>query len=148
MRATSTWKQDQQFDALSESGHHVIMDADDGHSGGPSPVEAILMALCACTSADVVSILKKKREPFASLTVSAAAERAPDVPHLFTHIRLLYRVSGAVAEKAMKDAVTLSQNKYCSISRMLEKTATIEFAIEHTASEAIAGPKAGPQADL
>jgi putative redox protein len=147
MRATSTWKRDQQFDALSESGHHLVMDGGDAHAGGPSPMEAVLMALCTCTSIDVVSILKKKREPLTSLTVSASAERAPEAPRVFTHIQLLYRVSGAVSEKAMSDAVALSQNKYCSVSRMLEKTATIEFVIEHTSSEAMAVSKTDPKTD-
>jgi putative redox protein len=142
MRATSTWKQDQQFDVVSESGHHVVMDAGDAHAGGPSPMETVLMALCVCTSTDIVSILEKKREPPTALTVSASAERAPDAPRIFTHIHLLYRVSGTVSEKGMKDAVALSVNKYCSVSQMLAKTATIEFAIEHAASEAVAGPQA------
>jgi putative redox protein len=147
MRATSIWKQDRQFDALSDSGHHVVMDGADAHTGGPSPMEAVLMALCVCSSIDVVSILKKKREPLISLTVSASAERAPEAPRVFTHIQLLYRVSGAVSEKAMIDAVGLSQNKYCSVSKMLEKTATIEFAIEHISSEAREGSKTDPTAD-
>lgn len=110
-------------------------------------MEAVLMALCTCTSIDVISILKKKREPLTSLTVSASAERAPEAPRVFTHIQLLYRVSGAVSEKAMSDAVALSQNKYCSVSRMLEKTATIEFVIEHTSSEAMAVFKTDPKTD-
>ena len=136
MRATSTWKQDLQFDALSESGHHVVIDSGPAHAAGPGAVETVLMGLCACTSADVVSILKKKREPLTSLTVSAVAERASTEPRVFTHIQLLYRVSGAVSEKGMKDAVALSKNKYCSVSKMLEKTATIEYTIEHVPSEA------------
>ncbi len=63
MHATVTWQQDQQYDAESQSGHHVTMDADAAHRAGASPMELVLMALCGCTSVDVVSILRKKREP-------------------------------------------------------------------------------------
>jgi putative redox protein len=139
MRAICTWNQNQQFDTRSESGHHILMDADSAHSGGPSPMEAVLMALCACTSTDVISILQKKREPFTALTVSAVAERASEAPRVFNHIQLVYRVWGTVSEKAMKDAVNLSKNKYCSVSQMLDRTAKIEFVIEHAAGEADSG---------
>lgn len=131
MRVTATWKGHQQYDALSESGHHVILDADGAHAAGPSPMELLLMSLCACTSVDVVSILHKKREPFSSLVVSAEAERTAEPPRVFTSIRLNYRISGKVSKKAVHDAVSLSKNKYCSVSKMLEKAAPIEFAIEY-----------------
>jgi putative redox protein len=94
-------------------------------------MEAVLTALCVCTSVDVVSILQKKREPFTSLLVSAEAEQATDPPRVFTHIQLVYRVGGKVSKKAMEDAVALSKNKYCSVSKMLEKSAKIEFVIEY-----------------
>jgi putative redox protein len=80
---------------------------------------------------DVVSILQKKREPFTGLTVSAIAEQSPAPPRVFTHIKLVYRVSGKVSSKAMEDAVSLSKNKYCSVSKMLEKAAAIDFVIEY-----------------
>ena len=89
------------------------------------------MALCACTSVDVVSILEKKREPFNGLTVSAQAEQSPQPPRTFTHIQLIYRISGNVSKKAVEDAVSLSKNKYCSVSKMLEKSAKIDFTIEY-----------------
>ena len=75
--------------------------------------------------------LRKKREPFTSLEVRATAERAETFPKVFTSIRLIYRVRGNVAHKAMEDAVRLSKDKYCSVSAMLEKTAKIEFEIEY-----------------
>jgi putative redox protein len=131
MRATATWKKDQQYEGLSESGHQVVMDGSPAHEAGPSPMELVLTALCGCTSVDVVSILQKKREPFTGLTVSAIAEQSPAPPRVFTHIRLAYRVSGKVSAKAMEDAVSLSKNKYCSVSKMLEKAASIDFVIEY-----------------
>jgi len=131
MRASATWKGSQQYDALSESGHSLTLDADAARAGGPGPMELVLMGLCACTSVDVVSILTKKRETFTSLTVIAAAEQASEAPRVFTAIRLTYRISGKVSKKAMEDAVGLSKNKYCSVSKMLEKAAPIEFTIEY-----------------
>jgi putative redox protein len=94
-------------------------------------MEAVLMALCACTSVDVVSILKKKREPLISLTVSATAEQAAAPPRVFTRIRLTYVIGGGVSKKAAEDAVGLSKNKYCSVSKMLEKAVQIDFTIEY-----------------
>lgn len=131
MRAIATWKQDQQYDAESHSGHHVTVDADAVHTGGPSPMELVLMALCSCTAVDVVSILQKKREPFTSLTVSADAEQAPAPPRVFTHIHLTYHLGGKVSPKAAQDAVALSKNKYCSVSKMLEKAAAIDYEITY-----------------
>jgi putative redox protein len=131
MRATATWRSDQQYEARSESGHQILMDGGAAHEAGPSPMEYVLMALCGCTSVDVVSILQKKREPFTGLTVSAIAEQSPAPPRVFTHIQLIYRVSGKVSAKAMEDAVSLSKNKYCSVSKMLEKAALIDFVIEY-----------------
>jgi putative redox protein len=131
MIASAVWKDGMQFEGRSESGHTIHFDADPAHANGPTPMEAVLAALCACTSVDVVSILQKKRESFTSLVVSAEAQQAPDPPRVFTHIRLVYRVGGKVSKKAMEDAVALTKNKYCSVSKMLEKSATIDFVIEY-----------------
>jgi putative redox protein len=131
MLATVTWLHDQQYDAVSHSGHHVTMDADAAHKAGASPMELVLMALCGCTSVDVVSILHKKREPLTSLTVSAVAEQTTEAPRVFTHIRLTYHIGGGVSRKAAEDAVALSKNKYCSVSKMLEKAATIDYVITY-----------------
>ena len=131
MRATVTWKIDQQYDAESHSGHHIAVDADAAHLAGPSPMELVLMALCSCTAVDVVSILHKKREAFTSLTVSAVAEQAPEAPRVFTHIRLTYHLGGKVSPKAAEDAVALSKNKYCSVSKMLEKAVAIDYEITY-----------------
>ena len=130
MIAKTVWKKEMEFDGHSESGHHLVFDAGAAHANGPTPMEAVLMALCACTSADVVSILEKKREPLISLTVSATAEQAAAPPRVFTRIRLNYLIGGAVSKKAAEDAVALSKNKYCSVSKMLEKAVEIDFTIE------------------
>ena len=132
MIAKTVWKKEMEFDGLSESGHTIIFDAGAAHAKGPSPMEAVLLALCSCTSVDVVSILQKKREPLISLTVSATAEQSAAPPRVFTRIKLVYRIGGAVSKKAAEDAVSLSKNKYCSVSKMLEKAAQIDYTIEYS----------------
>jgi putative redox protein len=132
MIAKTVWKNEMEFDGLSESGHTLTFDAGAAHANGPTPMEAVLMALCGCTSVDVVSILKKKREPLISLTVSATAEQAAVPPRVFTRIKLVYLIGGPVSRKAAEDAVTLSKNKYCSVSKMLEKAVQIDYIIEYS----------------
>ena len=90
------------------------------------------MGLCGCTATDVVSILRKKREPFTAVSVHAEAEKANEPPRVYTQIKLVYTVSGKVSRKAAEDAVRLSKEKYCSVSAMLKCTAkiTTEIAIQ------------------
>jgi putative redox protein len=133
--AHSEWKHDEVFEGFSANGNKIIFDADAVHTHGPSPMEAVLMALCSCTSVDVVSILKKKREPITGLKVSAEAERAENPPQVYTKIKLTYTISGKVSRKAAEDAVALSKNKYCSVSKMLETTAAIDYEIVFTEGE-------------
>jgi putative redox protein len=131
MIASVEWKQGMIFEGRSESGQTVTLDATAEHKAGVSPMEAVLAALCGCTSVDVVSILQKKREPITGLTVSATAEQAPAPPRVFTHIHLVYRIAGKVTQKAAEDAVALSKGKYCSVSLMLEKAVEIDYSIEY-----------------
>ncbi len=129
MIAHSEWKGSTIFEGIAENGNSVFFDADPAHEQGPSPMESVLMALCACTSVDVVSILEKKRQPLMGLKVSATAKQAETAPRVFTHIHLTYAVRGRLSRKAVEDAVALSKNKYCSVSQMLEKAAKIEYEI-------------------
>jgi putative redox protein len=98
-------------------------------------MEAVLAALCGCTSVDVVNILEKKRQPLTGLVVTAEADQAATAPRVFTHITLTYKVSGARSRKAVEDAVALSKDKYCSVSKMLEHSMKIDFAIEYVDGE-------------
>jgi putative redox protein len=135
MIAQSEWKHDEIFEGKSEYGNTITFDADSAHMHGPSPMEAVLMALCSCTSVDVVSILQKKRQPLAGLRVSAVATQAATAPRVFTHIKLTYAVRGKLSRKAVEDAVSLSKNKYCSVSLMLEKHAPVEYEIVYPDGE-------------
>ncbi len=119
----------QRFVSESSSGHAIVMDGDKKTAN--SPMELVLIGLCGCTGYDVVSILRKKREPFTSVVVRAQAERAPEPPTVYTEIKLVYRVGGKVSRKAVEDAVRLSEEKYCSVAAMLRKTAKISYEIEY-----------------
>ncbi len=125
------WLDGERFIAHGSSNHSVVFDSDRSRNTAPGPMEYVLMALCACTATDVVSILTKKREKFTSLRVRAEAERAAQPPTVYTEIRLVYRIGGEVSKKGMEDAVRLSKEKYCSVSAMLGKTATITTEIEY-----------------
>jgi putative redox protein len=133
--AHSEWKYGEVFQATAENGNTITIDADSAHKHGPGPLETVLMALCSCTSVDVVSILQKKRQSLTGLRVTATATQAPTPPRVFTHISLTYAVRGKLSRKAVEDAVSLSKNKYCSVSKMLEKAATIDYQIVYSDGE-------------
>jgi putative redox protein len=135
MIAHSEWKQGEIYEGAASNGNVIVFDADSNHIHGPSPMEAVLMALCSCTSVDVVSILQKKRQSLTGLRVTATATQAPAPPRTFTNIMLTYAVRGRLNRKAVEDAVSLSKNKYCSVSKMLDKAATIEFEIVYPDGE-------------
>lgn len=136
MKVHAEWKHDEAFEAKTEQGNTIVLDGDSAHTYGPGPMEAVLMALCSCTSVDVISILQKKRQPFAGLKVSAVAEQAPAPPRVFTKIHLTYAVSGkGLSRTAVEHAVSLSKHKYCSVSLMLEKATKISYEIAYPDGE-------------
>lgn len=128
--AKCIWTDNERYIGEASSRHALVMDTASEKTAN-SPMELVLIALCGCTASDVVGILKKKREPFIRLEVSAQGERASGYPAVYTEIKLVYRVGGKVSRKAMEDAVKLSKDKYCSVSAMLAKTAKISFEIQY-----------------
>ena len=128
--AKAQWTDGERFLGEATSRHAIVMDAA-AEKTANTPMELVLIALCGCTAYDVVSILRKKREPLTSLEVRAQAERAAEPPSVYTEINLTYRVGGKVSRKAAEDAVRLSKQKYCSVSAMLGKTARITSEIEY-----------------
>ncbi len=129
LEARVNWTDADRFVGTASSSHALVTDAGERKTAS-SPLELVLIGLCACTCSDLVSILRKKREAFTAVEVRAQTERAPEPPTVFTKIRLVYKVTGKVARKSIEDAIRLSQQKYCSVSAMLQKTATITTEIE------------------
>jgi len=128
--ATIRWTGGEEFLATMPSGHEVPFDADRKHNAAPGPMEMLLGALGACTSVDVILILAKKRQKLASLDVTISGERASEPPAVWTKIEMVYKLSGKLEEKAVRDAIELSQTKYCSVAAMLRKTAAITYRFE------------------
>jgi putative redox protein len=128
--ATVKWVGGEEFLATMPSGHAVPFDADRKHNSAPGPMEMLLGALGACTSVDVVLILVKKRKKLTRLEVSVSGERATEPPTVWTQIEIVYRLSGDLDDKSVRDAIELSQNKYCSVAAMLGKTAKISYRYE------------------
>jgi putative redox protein len=125
--AKAKWDGGLRFEGAGNTAHAVMIDGDSKVAN--SPMDLVLIALCGCTAVDVVSILQKKREPFTTVEVSAEAGKAPEPPRVYTEIKLHYRVGGKVSRKAVEDAVRLSEEKYCSVAAMLNKTAKIGYEI-------------------
>jgi len=126
--ASAVWTDKDRFICTASSGHAVVVDAG-AEKTANSPMELVLIGLCSCTAVDVVTILRKKREPFTRIEVDADTERSPQPPKVYTKIKLVYRVAGQVNRKSVEDAVRLSVEKYCSVEAMLKKTAEISFEI-------------------
>ncbi len=139
MKATIDWTGDASFRATSGSGHAVQMDGPPDHGGrdlGPRPMEMLLMGLGGCSSFDVMSILQKSRQDVTACHAELEAERADAVPAVFTRIHLHFVVTGSnLKENLVKRAVSLSAEKYCSASIMLEK-AGVEITHSHEIREA------------
>jgi putative redox protein len=128
--ATVRWIDEEKFLAESPSGHLVTIDSDRSSNKAPGPMELVLMALGACTATDVVSILKKKRQKLQSLEVICSGERAAEPPTVWVKLELVYRLRGNLEEAAVKRAIELSEEKYCSVSAMLRKTARLTWRYE------------------
>lgn len=123
MKARIQWAGEAMFLGESGSGHVVVMDGapeSGGRNLGARPMEMVLIGLGGCSNFDVVSILKKARQPIESCEAFLEAERANEDPKVFTKIHLHFVVKGrGLKEPQVKRAIELSAEKYCSASIML-----------------------------
>jgi putative redox protein len=129
MYAEARWQEGMQFDVRTGSGHEITVDASADHGGGdagPRPVGLLLVANATCMGMDVVSILQKMRQEVKAYTLKVTGERADDHPRVFTHILIEHVLEGQVDEAKLAHAIELSEEKYCSVSAMLNKVARIE----------------------
>ena len=136
MRATVKWLDGVAFVGETGSGHAIVLDgapAAGGRNIGSRPMETILVGLGACSAFDVVTILRKSRQSVTDCRVELEAERADAVPAVFTRIRMVFVVSGKdLRESAVRRAVELSAEKYCSATAMLRPNVEIthEYRID------------------
>jgi putative redox protein len=134
MKVRTKWVEGVSFVGESESGHAVVMDGAPeagGRNIGMRPMELLLLGMGGCSSFDVVTILKKARQPISDCVAEISAERANDIPKVFTKIHVHYVVTGKGLNPAQVErAIKLSADKYCSASVMLGKTAEITHDFE------------------
>ena len=125
------WLEGKQFIGVDSTAHSVVISSPaDGI--GMKPSDLLLLSLAGCTAYDVVGILEKKRQKLLGLTVEGSGEQEADPPWTFRRIHTIYRLRGELTEKAVKQAIELSESKYCSVAATLRAAAelTWEYVIE------------------
>jgi len=134
MKGTVTLQAGSTFEGVAGSGHRVTMDVAPevgGRNLGLRPMEMVLLGLGGCTAIDVLHMLRKGRQPIIDMRVELDAERADDVPKVFTRIHLHFVLTGAGLDPhKIERAINLSASKYCSASMMLNKTAEMTHDFE------------------
>ncbi len=120
------------MEATNEDGNSIRMDGSESIGGenlAARPMQVVLMALAGCTSIDVLSILRKMKQDVVDYDVEVTAEREEGkVPSLFTNIHIKYLLQGELDNEKVEKAITLSAEKYCSVTKLLEKTAKITWS--------------------
>ena len=134
MDAKVTWSQGMSFTGIAGSGFTVPLGTDasvGGKNDGFYPLELMAISLAGCTSMDVMSILRKKQQTVTAFEVQVQASQPDTHPHVFTHARILYKVTGkSVEEAALLRAIELSALKYCPAQAMLAKAFPMELVYE------------------
>ena len=134
MKARVKWIENVKFVGESESGHSVIMDGapeSGGENSGCRPMELLLLGMGGCSAFDVMTMLKKSRQQVNDCTVELTAQRADEIPKVFTQIHAHFIITGSdLQENHIKRAIKLSAEKYCSASIMLGQMAEITHDYE------------------
>lgn len=128
---TQPLKQQRQFVVQTGSGHNLLLDDTAGGTGA-KPIELVAAALAGCTAFDVVTILRQKyHQKITAYQVQVEADQAERPPQVFTAVRIHHLVTGfAVDEAAVQEAIRLSEEKYCSVGAMIQKTAAFHTTYE------------------
>jgi putative redox protein len=127
---TVKWLEGKQFIGIDSTQHSMVLSTpDDGV--GVKPSDLLLIAVATCCAVDVVEILTKKRMPLTHLEISTSSEQDPNPPWTFRKIHLHFRVSGTnLTEKAVAQAIELSEGKYCSVAATVRATAPVTTDFE------------------
>ncbi len=129
LRLTTIEGTGRQFVAQAGTGHALVVDDADGHSG-PKPIELALLALGGCTAFDVIAILRKKRQTVTGYEIELRAEQNAEPPAYFTRVEIKHKLHGHIDPEAVKTAIHLSETKYCAVGAMIAKTARLETTFE------------------
>lgn len=129
--ATVRYAGDDFFIGTTPSGHAQAIDAKGDRKSAPTPLEMLLVSVAACTAADIVSILEKKRQKITDYRVEITGERREEYPRAFVKFHVHHIVYGAnVSEHAVAQAIELSDTKYCSVAATVRPTAEITTSYE------------------
>ena len=119
------------FSGVTPSGHVLVIDTDRERNSAPSPIELLLVALGSCTGVDIVSILKKKREDVTGYRVEVRGQRREEHPRSYKRLDLHHIVTGHhISDRAVAQAIELSDQKYCSVAATLRPAAEIVSSYE------------------
>ena len=130
-KATVRYAGDELFIGIPPSGNAVTMDVKGDRKAAPTPVELLLVSVAACTAADVISIMLKKRQDVTDYNVEVTGDRVEDHPRKFTKFHIHHIVHGRnVSEQALAHAIELSDTKYCSVAATVRPTAEITTSYE------------------
>lgn len=125
-KATIHFAGEDLFVGISPSGHAQVLDTNHERASAATPVELLLIALGSCTAVDVINILKKKRAAVTDYRVEVRGERRTEHPRHFTRMEVRHIVRGRnISEKALVQAIELSEMKYCSVAATLRPTVEI-----------------------
>ena len=129
--ATVQYAGDDFFVATPPSGHSIALDINGERSSASSPLELLLVSLGACTGADIVTILRKKREQVTGYRVEVRGERREEYPKSYRRMEVKHILHGrSISEAAVKQAIELSTEKYCSVAATLRPTVEIVSTFE------------------
>lgn len=136
-KATVRYAGDDYFVAVPPSGHAIALDMKGERSNGASPMELLLVALGGCTGADVIDILRKKREHVTEYRVEVRGERREEHPRSFRRMEVRHILHGrGLTDKSVAHAIQLSDEKYCGVAATLRPTAEIVTSYEiHEAAD-------------
>ncbi len=119
------------FIGVSPGRHAQVLDTNHERASAATPLELLLIALGSCTAVDVISILQKKRERVTNYHVEVSGERRSEHPRSFTRMKVHHVVRGQhISEKAVSQAIELSETKYCSVAATLRPTVEIVTSFE------------------
>ncbi|AEJ20583.1 OsmC family protein [Gracilinema caldarium] len=130
-----TWNNNMSFTA-EVGGHKISLDADaavGGNNTGPTPKPLLLVSLAGCTGMDVISILKKMREPVSYFNVRVQGDLTEEHPKTYTTIKIIYefKASDGLKDENVRKAISLSQDRYCGVSALLKKALPVEFEVQY-----------------
>ncbi|HMC11654.1 MAG TPA: OsmC family protein [Pirellulaceae bacterium] len=135
--AVAVWKGGTAFEITSGSGYAILTDGD--AKSAQSPMELVLAALIGCTGADVIEILRKKRQDVTSFEIRTHGERSDKHPRVYTEVHIMFVVTGrGIDSEAVRRAIELSETKYCSVSAMMHSTAKFTIGFEIHEAEPLA----------